>query len=197
MNNPPPDIDDLDHHSDVNDDASGDAEKKRKIRPRTTELGVNFVDGNAEGWFFGVPDVFRSAMDIHFGRFVNKEATKKLRAEKGVRDDDGKLRNAYGHEWRRGIPPARSFSQGDVFYNPPTVRKMLWSEALPLLNAIVRVTDAQPDSLEEGNGGWIEFEVTEYDRGAPSGTKKFNSLQGEFETFLRTGKLAEITLRPN
>lgn len=168
---------------------------KKKDRPRTTEIGVTFSDGYADGWVFGVPEVFREAMDIRFGLFVDRNATKTIRLLKGMRDEHNKLRTVRKRDWRVGTPPARSFSQGDVFYRPTGIRHLVWSEASKLMSHSIQVLDAQPDRLEDGLGGWVEFELIKYESGAVSERSRYKSLQGEFEAVLRTGSISHI--QPN
>lgn len=154
-------------------------------RRRTEDLGVVFKDGIAEDWFFGVPTVFREAMDIRCLPYVDREATRKLRKEKGTtKDENGALYRVLTSRWTRGIPPSRSFKEGDCFYRPAEVREMVWGEALKILTHLLTVKDAQSDN-DDGTGGWVEFEWTVY--GHSKTTHRQKMTQAEFEDFLRFG----------
>jgi len=160
-------------------------------RKRTTELGVSFESGVADGWTYGVPPVFREAMDIRRLCYVDKEKTKALRHEKGrTKNEAGQLYTFFCMLWTRGIPPARSFNEGDVFYSPANVREMEWSEALKRITHAIQVIAAQPDR-DDGHGGWVEFEVARYQDGTVVERSRHKALQVEFENVLRTGCIPE------
>lgn len=162
-------------------------------RKRSTELGVTFDSGMADGWAFGVPAVFREAMDIRLLRYVDKEKTKALRTEKGSTNDVGHLRTVFKSLWTLGVPPARSFNTGDIFYRPAHIRNLEWKNALAELTHCVRVRAAQPDRLEDGLGGWVEFELDRYSNGLLVERAVFTASQGDFEQFLRTGSESDLS----
>lgn len=163
---------------------------------RTRDLGVVFSNGTAVGWFFGVPDVFKAAMDIKFLPYVDREKTEKLRKEKGAsRDAHGNLYVVKKWEWTRGVPPSRTFNIGDVFYRPAEVRTMEWGDALLSLSHLVAIKDAMPDD-EHGEGGWVKFELSTYSNGKRSNISKHEMTQYEFELFLKDGPSCTAPRRP-
>lgn len=162
-------------------------------RKRTSNYGINFVGGYADGWFFGVPEEFKPAMDIRFLRYIDKQKSKiareKLKEKTGnTKDQFGNLPTVYKSEWTRGIPPARSYDVGDKFYRPAIARKMVWEEAIKLLSHVVTVKAAQPDD-DHGNGGWVEFELVLYSNSKPTKSSTHKASQSEFELFLQTGSI--------
>lgn len=172
----------------MDEGSSNDVTKKSK-RKRTTEIDVDFDGGYAVGWAFGVPAVFKQAMDIRNRPYVDKERTKKLREEHGERDSSGNLRTIYRMLWTRGIPPARSFVTGDVFYEPSNLRDKEWDHALKHLTRVVQIKDAQSDDESTGYGGWVEFELTHYRKGKREASSLHRLSQADFEQFLKIGEL--------
>lgn len=172
------------------DDAAEEEEiVSTKRRKRTTDLGVTFESGMADGWAYGVPALFRESLDIFNLRYVDKEPTKALRLAKGKKDEFGQLRTIFIRRWTRGIPPALTFREGDIFYSPPHVRSMQWSDALRELTHAIQITAAQPDADDGTGGGWVEFEVTRYEGGKVVSRSVERTSQAEFETVLKTGRV--------
>jgi len=133
------------------------------------------VKGNAVGWAFGVPSVFlRSAMGF-------KEAA------------DEASRGRQGRIWNRKPPILRTFKLGDMFYEPPAARHLVWKDALRILRRSVQVVSATSDHVGAQRGltepGQVEFIVTDYADGAPRRSTRRRATQRQFEEFLRTGRL--------
>jgi hypothetical protein len=169
----------------VNEEESKGVSAKR--RKRTTNLGITFESGMADGWAYGVPLLFRESLDIFQLRYVDKELTKTLRLAKGKRDEFGQLRTVFVRLWTRGVPPALTFREGDIFYNPPNVRNMRWSAALRELTHSIQIIAAQPDADDGTGGGWVEFEERRYRDGQIESHGVRRVAQCEFETILRLG----------
>lgn len=144
---------------------------------RVEDFGITFSDGLCVGWVFDVPECFRPTLDIMLSTYVNKQLSK----QQGLK--------VFSDVWTRGNPPLRSFATGDVFYDPPGIRKMVWSEALLLLRRSVQVIDAKADT-EDGNSGWAKIKMTEYANGKVLSTSEVIISQAELEYLLRTGCLS-------
>jgi hypothetical protein len=84
-------------------------------RTRTEKVDITFKKGLAEGWAFGVSEAFRETLDI---LYVER---RKQKVPRWV--------------WTRGVPPARSFGQGHVFYDPPRAHGRVREELLPIVDA--------------------------------------------------------------
>lgn len=162
-----------------------DAEKSR--RNRTEHHGIDFVNGTAQGWHFGVPEAFKVPLDIRSRIYVDREASNRLRHEAGKTAAEAPNLTVYKTLWTRGIPPALSFKEGDVFYYPHKVRALVWEKALQKLKASVIVKEAQPDD-DSGKGGWVEYEASEFRDGEKISTVRGRITQKQFETLLRTGE---------
>lgn len=152
------------------------SEQKYKKRKRIECIGIEFKDGLAENWAFDVPECFRESLDILYLPYVDKEESKK-RGKKVVR-----------MVWTRGVPPARSFNSGEVFYEPPGVRRMMWGDALKNLKRAVQIKDAKADQ-ETGEEGWVCFTVSYYAEQKIDKAEEHTVSQAQFESFLRTGTL--------
>ena len=136
-------------------------------------------------WAFEVPDCFRDQLDIKYGQFVDREASKELR-KKCPKDEDGKPPTVYRMAWSQGDPPMLSFDIGHVFYDVPGVRRMAWGEALKVLRRVVQVREAKPDG-EADDSGTVKFDTYYYDAGTRSRTEKRTMSQADFLCFLQTG----------
>ena len=90
--------------------------------------------------------------------------------------------------WTRGCPPVRSFDVGDVFYDPPAARQLVWSDALKILRRAVQVREARPDT-KGGPEGWVRFVIYYYERGHIAWTEERTLSQAGLELFLRSGRL--------
>jgi hypothetical protein len=120
------------------------------------DKSLSFKDGLAEGWAFDVTTAFRKQLDIEWQQYVDKERTKELRRKNpGLRWAGDKPPTVPRMAWSRGTPPLLSFEVGDVVYDPPGTRSMVWGDALKVLRRAVQVKDAQPDT-EPGAGGWVK-----------------------------------------
>ena len=133
------------------------------------------ANGEAIGWVFGVPSVFlRSAMGF-------KEA-------KGEAD-----RSSRARVWTRKQPVLRTFKLGDLFYEPPGVRHLIWKDAIRMLRRSAQVVSATPDHVGAKRGlvvpGQVEFTVTDYVHGSARRSTKHRTTQEQFEEFLRMGRL--------
>jgi len=148
--------------------------KRTSIRIQGESLRTD-VKGDAVGWAFGVPSVF-------------------LRSAIGFKETEGEAsRGRQGRIWKRKQPVLRTFKLGDVFYEPPAARHLVWKDALRILRRSVQVVSAtsahvgaQRELIEPGQ---VEFAVTDYAHGAPRRSTKRRATQQQFEDFLRTGRL--------
>ena len=159
-----------------------------KNRKRTTDFGISFIGGYASGWAFGVPPAFRGALDIQNLRYVDKEKSKDLRSKGDRKNSQTKLPTAFKYLWTRGDPPSLSFAQGDIFYRPSGIRNLPWQEALEQIISSVQVLAAQPDN-DKGTGGWVEFQLSRYERGIIITQSNLRLSQTDFETVLCSGDL--------
>jgi hypothetical protein len=95
--------------------------------------------------------------------------------------------------WKRKQTVLRTFELGDVFYEPPAARHLVWEDALRILRRSVQVVSATSDHVGAQRGsiepGQVEFTVTDYADGAPRRSTKRRATQQRFEEFLRTGRL--------
>jgi hypothetical protein len=156
---------------------------------RTENFGINFKDGLAENWVFGVPAAFRKQLDIVWQQYVDKGKTKELwKKDPGLRWENDQLPTVYRMAWSRGVPPLLCFEVGDVVYDPPDARNMAWVDALKILRRAVQVIDAKPNT-EPGIGGWVKFDLRYYNAGKVVFTEELTLSNAEFESFLRTGQL--------
>lgn len=165
-------------------EAEGNGFRKRK---RTADFGITFESGYAEGWIYGVPPDFRTALDILNLPYVDKEKTKELRSDNKP-DESTRAQTALKMIWTRGVPPALSFNQGDTFYRPAHVRYLSWSEMLKVMTHSIQIQKSQRDS-EGGAGGWVEFEIVRYENGTSISKIAHIVSQSKFESILRTGDI--------
>jgi hypothetical protein len=180
---------------------------KRK-RKRTEDIDVVFNGGLAVGWAFDMPEEFKQILDIAYTKRIDKAKNAEKERELGH-----KLKNKekiYRWVWTRGDPPAYSFAEGHVFYDPPGIRSMMWADALPILRRIVQVQRATPDpgallvsgmtdddaenperttAAVTGGPGWVTFEILYYQSGEIAQRQLKELTQTEFANFLRTGVL--------
>lgn len=168
-------------------------ENAAKKRRRTEKIGIEFNEhGEAIDWVFDVVDAFKESLDIKYMQYVDKEKTKELRRKLGRdKDGSGKPVVATRMAWTRGVPPTLSFQQGHVFYDPPGARRkgMPWNDALAVMRRAVRVREAKPDT-EDGQRGWVKFELSHYEQGKVLRTEQYQCSQQELEIFLKTGVLS-------
>ena len=153
---------------------------------RTEYFDIAFVDGLADGWIFGVPEPFRDQLDIRYSELVDRKKSRKLR-EQTPRNNIDSLPTVYRVAWTHGMPPLFSFDIGHIFYDPPNARSMVWGDAVRVLRRDVQVTEARPDELP--GSGWVKVKIRYFDGGKVVETISRNMPQGEFVTFLRTGRL--------
>lgn len=179
-----------------------------KKRNRTEKLGVEFENGIAKGWAFDVPEACRPSLDIAYMQRADREANAALKAELGRPLEAGERQ--WKMVWTRGNPPAYSFEEGDIFYEPAGVRAMEWPEALKVLRRTVQVIRANPDlgalppisdeentttpdleqleQPEPGKGsGWVKYRVFYYEKGEIVKQEVHDLRQCDFAEFLRTG----------
>ena len=164
--------------------------KKSKGRYRRTEdFDITFKNGIADGWAFGVPEVFRKTLDILYVQYADKEKTREMRYGIGETKRKGQRNLRFQRmAWTRGSPPVRSFDVGHVFYDPPVARQLVWSDALKILRRVVQVCDAKPDT-KSGLQGWVRFVINYYDEcGYIVRTEERTLSQANFELFLRSGR---------
>ena len=164
-------------------------EAKTERRVRTEKFDVQFVDGLADGWVFGVAKAFENPMDICYMQYVDKEKTKEF-----YRSNLGNLKSTkkfYRGALTRRNPPVRSFGEGDVFFDPPETHRRIWEEALKYLVRAIQIQRALPDSLDRNKNlipGLVDFTLTHYKDGKVQSVEEKQMLQAEFESFLRFGK---------
>jgi hypothetical protein len=116
-----------------------------RIRRRRTErLSVTFVDDVAEGWAFGVPIAARDALDVLWTPLVDQDRTRIARIA------DRTCKPIMRMAWTQGISPLFAFAKGDIFYSPPSVRRLPWRMILQEAYAIVAVEAASPDGIGQG-----------------------------------------------
>src|SRR5947209_1131129 len=98
------------------------------MRRRTEQLGIEFVDGLASGWAFGLVEAFMLNLDIRLDQRIDPAASKAKEQALGrkLQPNEKVLRRV----WTRGVPPAYSFSRGHMFHEPPEVHKLTWDDAL-------------------------------------------------------------------
>jgi hypothetical protein len=189
------------------------------MRRRTEQLGIEFVDGLAKGWTFGLVDAFKINLDIRLDQRIDSVAsrTKEQKLGRKLNTNEKVLRNV----WTRGVPPAFSLSRGHIFHEPPEVHKLPWDEALKVLRTTVSIIGAQPDAgalievlpqdddaegasvieSEERSDrrGWVEIEILHYEAGEVRRKEKTVMFQSAFAEFLRTGvqPQAEVEAGPS
>lgn len=180
-------------------------------RRRTETLNVSFKNGLADGFMFGVPDVFRMNFDIRLDQRVDIEASKQKERRSGRKLMHGE--KVMRTVWTQGNPPAYSFDRGHMFYEPPGAHQVGWGGALPNLRRCVSVLRAKPDAgalqrsldlnesveivstiseSESGSAnakGWVDFELLVYKDGVVTERMKHSMSQALFVEFLRTGEL--------
>lgn len=180
-----------------------------KKRNRTEQLGIEFENGIAKDWAFGVPESFRPALDIAYMQRADKEANAALKAELGRSLDAAE--RTWKMVWTQGDPPAYAFGEGDIFYDPAGVRAMEWADALPILRRTVQIIHAspdpdalphktsdedgdQPEATEEpetpgtgGGSGWVKYRVFYYEAGEIVRQEVEDLRQRDFAELLRTG----------
>ncbi len=154
---------------------------------RTEDFDITFKDGLAEGWAFGVPEAFRDQLDILYSQYVDKERSRELR-KRLPKNEDGRPPTIFRMGWSRGVLPLLSFDVGHIFYDPPDARNMVWAQALEVLRRAVQVTEAKPD--DSPGSGWVKVNLCHYENRKTIRTENHRLSQAEFETFLRTGRLA-------
>lgn len=157
----------------------------RRVTPKAGAKGTSIriqgetlrtdVKGDAVDWAFGVPSVF-------------------LRSAMGFKEVEGEAsRGKQAHVWNRNPPVLRTFKLGDMFYEPPAARHLVWEDALRILRRSAQVVSATSDHAGAQRGsiepGQVEFTVTDYVDGAPRRSTKRRATQQQFEEFLRTGRL--------
>lgn len=155
-------------------------------RRRTEYLNVSFDNGIAREWVFEVPDCFRDQLDIKRMQFVDRDASRELR-KTHLKGEGDKLPTIYRDAWSQGVPPMLSFDIGHVFYDPPGIRSMVWSDALKVLRRLAQVKDARPDG-EDDDSGWVRYDLHYYDSSTRIRTEERTTSQAEFMNFLRTGR---------
>jgi hypothetical protein len=175
---------------------------------RTEAVNVKFVNRKAEGWIFGVPDAFRSQLDIKLDERIDKEANKKKETALGRKlEPSEKLKRRV---WTQGAPPEYAFDRGHTFHE--------LADAQPGIRRSITVVRAKPDagalvesrSLDElgeesiaivesesdkSGGGWVDYEVLTYKNGTLvtyedgfAVKEKSSRSQAAFAELLRTGK---------
>lgn len=173
-------------------------------RTRTEDLGIVFLDRFADGWVFDVCEEFRPNLDILMTKRVDRKRSMQKEIELGRKLEQGE--KIYKIVWTRRVPPALSFAEGHVFYDPHGVRTMPWSEALKIVRRRVQIIDAMPDpdalmiphllgeeaeapatDAKAEKKGWVLFEVVQYLEGECTGRTKIKASQQEFAAFLKTG----------
>ncbi len=146
---------------------------RKKSHPRRETISFD-TDGFVAGWVFGVPEAFREALDL---RGPEQQATGQ---------------SSLPRTWVRRVPPHRDFKVGDVFYDPPKVRRLMWRDALKSLRRSVQIKKAKPETVDRRAGtginpGSVTFTVTEWKRGKPKNTTSHTTTQAGFEELLRSG----------
>lgn len=179
----------------------------KKKRNRIEETGVVFEDGRAKDWVFDVSEAFRPSLDIAYMQRADKQANADLKKELGRPLEENE--KVWRMVWTRGNPPAYSFDEGDIFYDPAGVRGMEWGEALKVLRRTVQVLQATPDpdalphktsdegEIEQGEpepqastgsgSGWVKYRVFYYEAGEVIRQEVGDLRQRDFAEFLRTG----------
>lgn len=179
-----------------------------KKRNRTEQLGIEFENGIAKEWAFDVSESFKPSLDIAYMQRADKEANVALKAELGRPLEASE--KTWRMVWTRGNPPAYSFAEGDIFYDPAGVRAMEWAESLKVLRRTVQVIGAIPDpdalplktsdeeepqqdepepSVSNGSGsGWVRYRVFYYEAGEIVRQEVEDLRQRDFAEFLRTGE---------
>jgi hypothetical protein len=179
-----------------------------KKRKRTEQLGIEFENGIAKDWAFDMSESFKPSLDIAYMQRADKEANTALKKALGRPLEAAE--KMWRMVWTRGIPPAYSFAEGDIFYDPAGVRGMEWEEALKVLRRTVQIIGATPDpealplktSDEEeprqeepeppasmGSGsGWVRYRVFYYEAGEIVREEVGDLRQRDFAEFLRTGE---------
>jgi len=179
------------------------------MRRRTEHVDIEFTNGFAKGWAFGVVDAFRLNLDIRLDQRIDSVASKAKENAVGrkLQPNEKVLRRV----WTRGVPPAYSFSRGHLFHEPPEAHTSPWGEASKVLRRTVSIVDAQPDagalievlpqeeddtagrevteSAESGRRGWVEMEILHYSFGNLQHKEKTLMYQSAFAEFLRTGQM--------
>lgn len=180
---------------------------KRKRLIRTEELGINFSNGFADGWAFDVSEAFKQNLDISLIERIDKAKNTEKQRQLGRKlEKHEKIKKTV---WTRGNPPAYSFAEGHIFYDPPGVRSMIWGDALKVLRRTVQVMRATPDpgalimpgTIDEddaeatepmtapdtGGPGLVAFEVLYYQSGEITRSEIKELSQRDFADFLWMG----------
>jgi len=134
---------------------------------------VRIREGDARGWYFGLPASMRSALDIVW--------LPAMRAGVQV------------WAWRRGNPPLLAFETGFVFFRPGAVRyrPVPWAAALAGMEALIQIVDARPDALDGARiaAGFVVFDLVRYRDGRAVARERWRCSQAEFAETLRTGEI--------
>lgn len=160
------------------------ADDRRKRSLRTDDCDVRFVEGFAVGWRFGVPECFRSALDILFMERVDRAETKAAkRANKTAKSIKRWV-------WTRGVKPQLAFSRGDVFYEPANIRGQPWGEMTKLMTRSLQVLAAEPDAAL---AGWVAYELDEWSDGARVSQTTGRCSQAAFANLLKNGSAPDTS----
>ncbi len=172
---------------------------------RIEELNVEFVDGMAKGWVFGVRDAFRMQLDIRLDSRVDTEtnAAKKAKLGRPLNANEKATRRV----WTEGAPPAYGFDRGHVFHDPPAChvtaavprRTLVVLLARPDAGALVQKivfdengeesTQTASDDVPHLGCGWVDYELFDYGAdGVAVSREKSTLTQADFARLLRTGK---------
>jgi hypothetical protein len=179
---------------------------------RTEQLSVDFKDGVAKGWVFGVADAFRVNLDIRFDSRIDAQASKakEQRLGRKLQPHEKVVRRA----WTQGVPAAYSLGRGHLFHDPPIAHQIVWEAALPLLRRSIVVLEAKADAgalvevhVEEDTAessvivqeadneekavvgaGWVDIEVLYYEDGRVVDKQQTTRTQQALVEMLRTGR---------
>lgn len=143
-------------------------------RSRTDNFEIEF-SGPGEtirGWAFPVSSAFREPLDIQFTQ------------RKG------------GARWTQGEPPQYQFSAGARFFDPPAARQMVWSDALRVMQRVIKIESATPDVLDGSNvrSGFVAFRIDYYQDGKITSTERNEATQRGFVSLLRDGVIPDQEL---
>lgn len=136
---------------------------------RVFEIDLDFENGFVKGWFFGVPEVFKPALDIKMEEIKHKgKAPRKA--------------------WTRGLPPVFNFSQGDILYAPQT-ELTTWGEDLKKLSHVIQIKSATPDAVTGRKivPGTVTFDLSEISNGTMQKPQRHTLSQLEFTKLLENG----------
>ncbi len=144
-----------------------------KTNRRSTIVNAKFNDhGMAKGWFYGVPEVFKPALDI----FI----TDRVKTDK--KDKNKKIVTQH---ITQGITSNYCFNEGDVFYAPHGVRSLQWEDAQKIMTHMLQIKSASPrDSANE-----VHFIEWEYLDGKQTSETFISTSQEEFVGYLKNRKL--------